>query len=179
MKTLIIIALLATTVIADTKQECFLQYKTGKINKKELMQCSNIQSIEAPTLNYTPVAVDSTETKTVTLARDDRGIKNRCATKWGVNYKMQKYCIKGQKEALAEIQIYANKDILNYCSSKWETDYKMNKYCYNKQSDALAEIKKAIDIKVLNYCSNKWENNYSMVKYCYNKQYKAKKSLGY
>ena len=73
-----------------------------------------------------------------------RVIRQYCAKKWGNDFRMQKYCIEKQKEALLDLKKGKPQDIpaevfgtiRSKCESKWGNDYRMRRYCEKKQMSA-------------------------------------------
>jgi len=70
-------------------------------------------------------------------------ISARCAQKWETNYRMVKYCIGKQQQALRSLQgsKQVPDEISSQCTQKWGTNYRMVKYCIGKQQNALQELR--------------------------------------
>jgi hypothetical protein len=89
-------------------------------------------------------------------------IIQNCKNKWGNDYKMVRYCIKGQSEAKSIVTS-------NNCQNLWGTQ---KRQCLDKQ----AKIKRALssirsnELSAMEKCRKKWGSNYNMVKYCAGRQ---------
>ena len=76
-------------------------------------------------------------------------IRGHCEAKWPTDYRMQAYCIKQQKKAVAKLQRGRPSDIpgdvfssvRQKCATKWTGDYRMMEYCERKQYEAYRELR--------------------------------------
>lgn len=64
-------------------------------------------------------------------------IKRFCSDKWGIDYRMVKYCVNEQLKAKKYLDsTYISSEIKRFCSDKWGSDYRMVKYCVKQQKKA-------------------------------------------
>lgn len=64
-------------------------------------------------------------------------IKADCEAKWGTNYRMIKYCVNQQAEAVNSlVDADIDNEIMSMCRNKWGNNFRMVKYCVNQQSEA-------------------------------------------
>ena len=88
-----------------------------------------------------------------TEAQADEKINARCASEWGDNFRMQKYCRKQQGEGKSDVDRFVTRHglktgsegtpyaaMLRGCSADWTDEFgpnwRMLAYCLKKQEDA-------------------------------------------
>ncbi|MDY6791548.1 MAG: hypothetical protein SWH54_09790 [Thermodesulfobacteriota bacterium] len=75
-------------------------------------------------------------------------IKNNCQKEWPNDYRMQKFCIDQQKDALKKLRAGRPADIpkdifikiRNKCSRKWKNDFRMVLFCERQECEAWRQL---------------------------------------
>lgn len=75
-------------------------------------------------------------------------IRRHCEREWPNDYTMRNYCLKQQRETLAELEQGRPDDIpeevftviRNKCAQEWPEDYNMRRYCEKQQLDSYREL---------------------------------------
>lgn len=75
-------------------------------------------------------------------------IKNNCQKEWPNDYRMQKFCIDQQKDALQKLRAGRPSDIpkdvfkkiRNKCSRKWKNDFRMVLFCEIQEFEAWRQL---------------------------------------
>lgn len=114
------------------------------------------------TINAMPTeAVASPATASKEKKSEDKvtaNINGRCSSKWGDNYRMQKYCRKRQRDGYHWVSRHINSNGWNDKAKQKGKRFMILVKCWGKWSD-------------------KWKQNWPMVKYCVERQEAALRSL--
>ncbi len=140
--------------------------------KKDLAeQRKNQPKEDSQSNDNTQIHKQENKNKVMTPIHSARSIIiQNCKKKWGTNYRMVKYCIKQQQQALNYVAAVSNGGIIKQqCQSKWGTNYRMVKYCIGQQQQAFNYLENISNSRTKQHCENKWGTNYRMVKYCMDK----------
>jgi len=81
---------------------------------------------------------------------DEQAIKERCATQWPGDYRMQVYCVEQETKALrnlaerkpADVPVEVFSRIRSACQKEWPLDPRMQDYCERQELEAWRKLHK-------------------------------------